>query len=70
MKYRNLTPSEQTAIETFAKEHGRAWKDQLAFSYWPNARAFRDRAGNLYPEIHALRNELGPKWLAKFKLTA
>ena len=68
LKYRDLTADEREAVETFAAEFGRAWKDRLAFDYWPNARIFVSRAGRSCHELHRLRNELGPAWLNQFKL--
>jgi len=69
-KYRELTPDELEAVQVFAAEKGRKWKEVLAFDYWMTARVFMDREGYEYPELHRLRNQLGPKWLAKFKLEA
>jgi hypothetical protein len=69
-KYRELTADELEALRLFAAEYGKKWKDKLAFTYWYNARIFRARDGKQYPELHGLRNELGPKWLAGFKLEA
>jgi hypothetical protein len=68
MKYRELKSDELEALRVFAAEKGRSWKEELAFKYWMSARIFVDREGFEYPELHRLRNELGPKWLAKFKL--
>jgi len=67
-KYRDLLPSELEAVQTFAAEFGRAWKERLAFDYWPAARIFIARNGRSCHELHRLRNELGPQWLAGFKL--
>lgn len=62
-KYRNLTDEEIAALQAFAKEHGRRWKDELTDVYWYNARIWRgpdERMGYL---LHGLRNEFGPTWL-------
>lgn len=66
-KYRELQPEELQAIQTFAAHYGRKWKDKLAFEYWFTARIF-SKAGIEYPELQRLRNDLGPSWLAGFKL--
>jgi hypothetical protein len=66
--YRELTAGELEAVQLFAAEFGRAWKDRLAFDYWYNARIFVARGGRECNELHRLRNELGPQWLAQFKL--
>ena len=68
MTKRELNDNELTALQAFAAHYGRKWKDELAFTYWYNARLFCDRAGKEYPELHRLRNDLGPKWLASFNL--
>ena len=69
-KYRELLPEELEALRVFAAEKGRSWKEKLAFEYWMNARIFVNREGFEYPELHRLRNQLGPKWLAGYKLEA
>ena len=68
MKYRELTPDELEAVKAFAAEFGRTWKERLAMDYWYSARPYVDRAGFEYPELHRLRNQLGPSWLKGFKL--
>ena len=67
-KYRDLTADELDAVKAFAAEFGRTWKDRLAFDYWYNARIFIARNGRSCHELHHLRNELGPQWLAQFQL--
>lgn len=66
-KPRPLTSSETEALQAFAARYGKQWKNKLAFEYWYNARVFRDGTRE-YPELHGLRNELGPQWLKGFKL--
>jgi len=66
--YRDLSPVELNALQIFAKKHGRKWRDELSMVYWYNARPFRDKSGNLHPELHRLRNDLGPTWLYSFKM--
>jgi hypothetical protein len=67
-KYRALAPDELAALQIFAAENGRGWKEKLNFVYWFNARIYRDRAGNSHYALHRLRNDLGPSWLAGFAL--
>ena len=67
-KYRDLTPEELEAVQLFAAEFGRTWKDRLAFDYWPAARIYVSRNGRSCHELHRLRNQLGPQWLKGFKL--
>jgi hypothetical protein len=57
---RDLTPTEQAAIDAFAAHFGRSWKRKLAEVYWYNARVFIDHSGIAYPSLHALRND--PSW--------
>jgi len=66
--YRELTAGELEAVQLFAAEFGRTWKDRLAFDYWPAARIYITRNGRHCHELHKLRNDLGPRWLAGFKL--
>jgi hypothetical protein len=68
LKHRPLEAAELEAIETFAADFGRTWKEKLNFVYWYNARVYRSRAGKEYPILHRMRNELGPSWLVDFKL--
>ena len=67
-KYRELLPEELEALRIFAADYGKQWKEKLSMVYWYNARIYRGRDGKQYPELHSLRNEFGPSWLAKFKL--
>jgi hypothetical protein len=65
-KYRELLPEELEAVKLFAADYGKKWKEELAFKYWYNARIYRN-GGKEYPVLHAMRNNLGPKWLAGYK---
>jgi len=67
-KHRPLTVAELDALQDFAAYYGRKWKDELAFTYWYNARIYRDRSGVNRHELHVLRNQLGPRWLATYAL--
>ena len=66
--YRELTAGELEAVQLFAAEFGRTWKERLALDYWPAARLYVTRNGRACYELHKLRNDLGPLWLAGFKL--
>ncbi|SHH04766.1 hypothetical protein [Bradyrhizobium erythrophlei] len=68
MKQRDLTNEEIEGLKAFAQHFGRTWKDKLALDYWMNARIWVDQQGREHPELHRLRNDLGPRWLAKFNL--
>lgn len=63
MKYRDLLPEEAAALQAFADEHGRKWKDELANVYWYNARIWTGGAPGMGNELHSIRNEFGPTWL-------
>lgn len=65
--HRELSTSELNALHVFSARFGKQWKDKLSFEYWFNARIFSDK-GKEYPELHRLRNDLGPRWLASFEL--
>lgn len=67
----DLTAAELDALHEFAayyKRKGKNWKEELAFTYWYNARLWTNNEGKQRHELHALRNRLGPSWLATFKL--
>jgi hypothetical protein len=68
-QYRELSQAELQALQTFAARHGRKWKESLAFDYWMAGRVF-SVAGKDYPELHGLRNQLGPQWLKAYRLNA
>lgn len=54
-----ITPDQQAALQSFAKQNGRSWKAKLN-ALWMNAAA---------PQIlHSLRNSHGPSWLASYRL--
>jgi hypothetical protein len=68
-RFRSLTADEETALQIFAKANGRRWKSVLSDEYWYKARLFETaefpNAGSI---LHCLRNDLGPSWLASYKL--
>lgn len=69
---RDLDDEELSAIQRFARQHGRQWKDRLASVYWYNARVWRGPGSEPHDGavLHGLRND--PRWnhagLAKFRL--
>ena len=67
-KYRELLPDELEALQIFAAEFGKKWKEKLSMVYWYNARVYRDKSGKEYPVLHRMRNEFGPSWLDDYKL--
>lgn len=66
-----LNSEEVEALTSFARHHGRKWKQALRDIYWYNARLWtgpdgtNSRIGSI---LHGLRNSHGPSWLAEFKL--
>jgi hypothetical protein len=58
-QYAPLTEEQLAAVQAYAVENGRRWKNSLLLD-WYHAR----RPGHL----HALRNSHGPSWLYAFKL--
>lgn len=63
LNYRDLTNDEHEAIEAFAEEYGRNWRDTLAQVYWYNARIWIGPKPNMGSMLHGIRNEFGPTWL-------
>lgn len=57
--YRKLTAGEVKAIQDYAAEKGRNWKDALRDDWY-----YARRPGYL----QSIRNEFGPTWLMKLKL--
>lgn len=69
-RYRDLTPTELEAVKAFAADHGRRWKSVLRDIYWYNARIWRAGPDDSYGyTLHSIRNNLGPDWLAGFRLS-
>lgn len=66
--YRTISQRERDALHIFAAHYGKKWKDKLACEYWYNARLYTDKTGKQHAALHVLRNDLGPTWLASFKL--
>lgn len=67
-EYPTLDQAHRDALQAFADEKGRNWKDELSSVYWPNARIWEQWVGrecskdNGY-RLHAIRNNFGPSWL-------
>ena len=64
---RVLTQEQRAALQQYAAEHGRSWKQDL-HADWMHARA--QVRGETSPELQQIRNSFGPSWLMKFKLNA
>jgi hypothetical protein len=58
-QYRPLTAEELAAVQAYAAEKGRTWKEALRTDWY-----YARRPGIM----HALRNSHGPRWLLNFKL--
>lgn len=59
------TEAQLAAIQQYAAENGRTWKDSLRTD-WMSARAQIN--GESSPELQQVRNNFGPAWLATYKL--
>lgn len=57
------TPDQLAAVRAFAAKHGRGWKVKL-FDKWMAATDVREPNGHLLRQV---RNQFGPKWLAKWE---
>ena len=65
-----LSPDDIAALQSYAAERGRKWKQDLALD-WYNARAsFCAEMPDRGAILHGLRNNLGPTWLEGFKFPA
>lgn len=58
------TAEQLEAIKAFAKKHGRSWKQELNDA-WMDGSDAQEPNGHLLRQV---RNNLGPRWLIKFKL--
>lgn len=58
------TPEQLAALQAFAQKYGRNWKYKLVGA-WCNGADAREPNGHLLRQV---RNQLGPQWLANFKL--
>lgn len=68
MRNRELTPEELEAVQAFAKEYGRDWKQYLQASWLSYAYKGRHMGGQDTGILRCLRNDLGCEWLRNFKL--
>lgn len=59
------TSEQLAAVKAFAARHGRYWKRALN-NAWFNGSDAREPDGALLRQV---RNQFGPSWLAKVKLT-
>jgi hypothetical protein len=61
--YRQIEAHELEALQAFANEHGRKWREELSMTYWYNARIWQGPVPGMGNILHAIRNEFGPTWL-------
>jgi hypothetical protein len=59
-----LSPSEVLALDSWARINGRLWKEALRQAWSDHNYHGFGRAA----ELHGLRNRLGLRWLARFKM--
>ena len=58
---RDLTPEELQALQAYAAEHGRYWKQALRDDWYGNS-------GRDTGVLRQIRNTFGPSWLITFTL--
>ena len=66
---RPLNTDEAAALQAFADQHGKKWRDTLSMTYWYNARLWRGANGNddeVGTVLHGIRNNRGPSWLYSY----
>jgi hypothetical protein len=64
-----VSAEELEALRAFRAAYGRRWKHQLSQVYWPAALTFRGSDNPTHGALlQGLRNRLGPRWLADFRL--
>lgn len=68
MKHRELEPDELEALQSFAKEYGREWKQYLMAAWGSYSYKGRHMGGQDTGTLRCIRNEFGHDWLMKFKL--
>jgi hypothetical protein len=66
--HRELTPEELTALQDFAAEYGREWKQYLFAAWLSHSYRGLHMGGEDTGILRAIRNEFGCEWLHKFKL--
>jgi len=65
MATNQLNTLQLDVLRRFAKQHGRYWKSKLR-SAWTSGRDDRMQDGAVLRQI---RNDFGPVWLTRFRLT-
>ena len=68
MRHRELNPDELQALQAFAKEYGREWKQYLSAASLSHAYKGRHMGGQDTGVLRCIRNEFGHQWLHTFKL--
>ena len=61
------TPEQLAALQEFAEMYGRCWKSQLQTAW---QLGYTRREAHLKPHLQQIRNQFGPEWLSKFKLSS
>ncbi len=65
---RDLLPDELQALQRFAAEYGREWKQYLFAAWLSYTYKGRPMAGKDTGTLRSIRNEFGNEWLHRFKL--
>lgn len=65
---RQLEADELKALQDFAAEYGREWKQYLQAAWLSHAYKGRHMGGRDTGVLRSIRNEFGPSWLCDFKL--
>jgi hypothetical protein len=65
---RKLTAEELAALQTFAAEYGREWKQYLVAAWMSESHRGLPMGGKDSGILRCIRNEFGNTWLHKFKL--
>lgn len=65
---RELHPDELAALQSFAAEYGREWKQYLLAAWLSYAYKGRHMGGRDTGILRTIRNEFGNEWLFKFRL--
>lgn len=68
MRHRELAPHELEALQSFAKEYGREWKQYLMAAWGSHSYKGRHMGGQDTGTLRCIRNEFGHIWLESFKL--
>lgn len=65
---RDLSPEELKALQEFAAEYGREWKEYLFAAWLSYSYKGRHMGGADTGILRQIRNEFGNEWLHNFKL--